>query len=105
MGETLLLSFQCIFEIVNKILPNLLSGVKETLVQIAFNPVLSTLRHYLERLPGSPNITRQSLKGYAQLANLCMPSRTTKQALQRRACLSSLCSLSLPSHGKQTISR
>ena len=105
MGETLWVAFHGILEITNEILPNSSPDIKESLVESAFAPSLSTLQHYLKRLPGASDLARQSLKGYTQLANLCMPSATAEQKLQRKALLSSLCKLSLPSWGKHNASR
>lgn len=104
MGETLWVAFHSMLEIPTSILPNSSQDMRESLVEGAFAPSLATLQHYLKRVPGSPDLTRQSLKGYTHLAELCMPAAIPEQLLQRKAVLSSLCKLSLPSWGERKAS-
>jgi len=105
MGETLWVAFHGMLEVTIGILPNAPLETKEALVEGAFAPSLATLQHYLRRVPGSPILTRRILEGYTELANICMPSESPEQRLQRKACLSSLCKLSLPSWGEHNASR
>lgn len=68
------------------------------LVEETFAACLAVLQHFLKRFPGSPNLVEMSLRGYASLADACFSIPGT--AMQRKALLSSLCKLSLPSWGK-----
>mmetsp|Transcript_9663 Transcript_9663/g.19508 ORF Transcript_9663/g.19508 Transcript_9663/m.19508 type:complete len:1861 (-) Transcript_9663:2136-7718(-) len=68
------------------------------LVEETFAACLAVLQHFLKRFPGSPNLVEMSLRGYSSLADACFSLHGT--AMQRKALLSSLCKLSLPSWGK-----
>ena len=68
------------------------------LVEETFAACLAVLQHFLKRFPGSTNLVEMSLRGYSSLAEACFSLHGT--AMQRKALLSSLCKLSLPSWGK-----
>ena len=68
------------------------------LVEESFAACLAVLQHFLKRFPGSSNLVEISLSGYVNLSDACLSSPGS--AMQRKALLSSLCKLSLPSWGK-----
>jgi len=105
MGEALWTSFHGILEIILTVLPNASPENADILMEGAFAPSLSALQHFMKRIPGSRDLTRLSLKGYAQLAHLCMPSTTLERIVRRKTLLTSLCKLSLPSWGKYDATR
>lgn len=105
MGEALWISFHGVVEIVASLLPNAPPDMAEMLAEAAFAPSLETMQHFMHRVPGSKDITRMSLLGYAYMSNLCMPSTTPGRSFKRKALLSSLCKLSLPAWGKHEPSR
>jgi hypothetical protein len=106
LGETLFISMQNILRIVDCIgSPQVQShqrpdrsAVILALLEETFAPTLATLQHYLKRFVGSRDLVQLALKGYAGLANICIPLRD-EAALQRKALLTSLCKLSLPNWG------
>lgn len=85
VGDVLWTAFHCILEMSRYV-------DEET----SFAPSLSVLQHFLKRFPGSREITLSTLIGYDRLAHII----ESGNALQRKALLSSLCKLSLPSWGK-----
>ena len=53
----------------------------------------------MKRLPGAKVIVARTVAGYSNLANALIPCASDTESIQRRALLTSLCKLSLPSWG------
>ncbi|CAB9509407.1 Protein MON2 homolog [Seminavis robusta] len=100
MGETLWIAFHGILEIVCSVLPSTAPDILESYSEGLFEPCLETLQHFVKRCPGSRDVTRLALNGYAHLSNLCMPSTTPGRSFKRKALLTSLCKMALPAWGK-----
>lgn len=105
MGEALWIAFHGVVELVASVLPSCSPEVTELLAEAAFAPSLETLQHFMKRVPGSRELCRTSLNGYAHMSHLCMPSTTPGRSFKRKALLSSLCKLSLPGWGKHDRTR
>jgi hypothetical protein len=99
LGEALWLSMQGIIRIA--VLLASIDAVKPILEE-TFAPSLAVLQHCLKRFPGSREIVRLALAGYASLADICIPLGGT--SMHRKALLTSLCKLSLPAWGKHDAS-
>jgi len=84
VGDTLWIAFHCLLETSRYV-------DEET----SFAPLLAILQHFLKRFPGSREIVHYTLVGYNRLAHIIK----TGNELQRKALVSSLCKLSLPSWG------
>lgn len=106
LGETLFIAMQSILRVVDCIgLSQGAPGQKSSraaivpaLLEETFAPTLSVLQHYLKRFVGSRDLVQFALRGYASLANICIPLKE-EAALQRKALLTSLCKLSIPNWG------
>lgn len=72
------------------------------ILEETFAPTLSVLQHYLKRFTGSKELVQLALLGYSSLADVSIPMENA--SLQRKALLTSLCKLSLPSWGKHDTS-
>jgi hypothetical protein len=94
LGETIWISLQGILRIAECMYT--LDNVKPTLEQ-TFAPSLAVLQHVLKRCIGSSDLVQLALRGYVNLADVCIPNSAT----HRRALLMSLCKLSLPTWGKR----
>jgi hypothetical protein len=105
MGETLWIAFHVILRVAVSVLSNAPPELVESLSDGLFAPSLETLQHIMKRCPGSRDLTRLSLNGYSHLANICMPSTTPGRVFKRKALLSSLCKMCLPSWGKRDAMR
>ena len=95
LGEALWIAFQSVLQIADS-----LHDLDDptTLLEETFAPFLAILQHYLKRVVGSKDMVELSLKGYSQLASVCLPLPDC--SMQRKALLTSLAKLSLPSWGK-----
>lgn len=99
LGESLWIALQGVLRIAES-----LQGQDDLLplVEEIFAPSLAVLQHYLKRFAGCKELIQLALKGYSSLADVCVP--IPECTLQRKALLTSLCKLSLPSWGKQDAS-
>jgi hypothetical protein len=70
----------------------MIDGLDQEVLEQVFAPCLATLQHYLKRFPASGTIVQRSLSGYFKLSKIAMQS----DPLLRRALLSSLCKLAMP---------
>jgi hypothetical protein len=74
-----------------------------SLVDCTFSPCLALLQHFLKRFSGSTIILECALLGYQHLANasmLLLPYNTQKVSVQRKALMTTLCKLAVPSFGR-----
>lgn len=85
VGDTLWIAFHCLLE-----------TSRHVNEETSFSPLLAILQHFLKRFPGSREIVHYTLVGYNRLAHIIKNGNE----LQRKALVSSLCKLSLPSWGK-----
>lgn len=69
------------------------------LIDGPFSPSLAAFQHFMKRLPGAKVIVDRTVAGYSNLANALIPCASDTESIQRRALLTSLCKLSLPSWG------
>lgn len=69
------------------------------LIDGPFSPSLAAFQHFMKRLPGSKLIVARTVDGYSNMANALIPCASDTESIQRRALLTSLCKLSLPSWG------
>jgi len=99
LGEALWVALQGILRIADCInsFENAVPVLEET-----FAPSLAVLQHYLKRFVGSRHLVQLALNGYANLAMVCCSHDGS--SLQRKALLTSLSKLSLPSWGKHDAS-
>jgi hypothetical protein len=95
LGESLWMALHGIVRITQSLSS---SNNKEELLEETFPACLAVLQHFLKRFPGSSTLVEVSLGGYSSLAAVCLFLPTA--AMERKAILSSLCKLSLPSWGK-----
>ena len=70
----------------------MIDGLDPDALEQVFAPCLAVLQHYLKRFPASGAIVQRSLTGYYKLSKIAMRS----DPLLRRALLSSLCKLAMP---------
>ncbi|GKY91522.1 hypothetical protein MPSEU_000124400 [Mayamaea pseudoterrestris] len=94
LGEALWITLQNLLRLPECMIG--LNGVEQMLEQ-TFAPSLAVLQHYLKRCIGSSDLVQLSLKGFANLADVCLPLGT----IHRKALLLSLCKLSLPTWGQR----
>ena len=69
------------------------------LIDGPFSPSLAAFQHFMKRIPGAKLIVARTVAGYSNLANALIPSASDTESIHRRALLTSLCKLSLPSWG------
>jgi len=102
LGEALWIALQGILRIV-ECMSEMKQRDAETqrVLEETFAPTLAVLQHYLKRFPGSSDLVKLALRGYAVLTDVCMQEGTS---MQRKAIVTSLCKLSLPSWGKHDAS-
>lgn len=96
LGESLWMSFQIILTLANSFveIDYPIRALEET-----FAPFLAILQHYLKRFVGAHEMVDLALRGYATLAAVCLPAK--ELMMQRKALLTSLAKLSLPSWGRR----
>jgi hypothetical protein len=104
LGETIWLALQGILRINDCLLLRKSSSQLETIVLFReiFPPSLSILQHFLKRFIGSEELVELALRGYASLADICLPIEDC--SVERKVLLTSLSKLSLPSWGKHSTS-
>lgn len=100
LGETIWLAMQGVLRISDCLLSIPPShDDRKRLLDDIFSPSLALWQHFLKRIVGSKELVELSLKGYVTLADVCLPLEDC--SLQRKALLTSLSKLSLPSWGKR----
>ena len=68
------------------------------LLEDSFAPFLAILQHFMKRFSGSSSLVSMALDGYTFLSDVCLPLENN--LMQRKALLTSVSKLSLPSWGK-----
>jgi hypothetical protein len=68
------------------------------ILEDSFAPFLAILQHFMKRFTGSPSLVSMALDGYTFLSDVCLPLENN--LMQRKALLTSVSKLSLPSWGK-----
>lgn len=106
VGDAVWVAYKCIL-LVSESLETMseqgLNGSREDtllLVDGSFSPSLAAFQHFMKRLPGSTIIVSHTVAGYVNLGNALIPCVRSAESIQRRALLTSLCKLSIPSWGK-----
>ena len=84
LGDALWVGLNSVLTMIDALDPEVLEQV--------FAPCLAVLQHYLKRFPASGAIVQRSLTGYYKLSKIAIRS----DPLLRRALLSSLCKLAMP---------
>ena len=107
VGDVVWIAYKCILLIAESLetcvtqSSSLHDSKQDLLVLIdgPFSPSLAAFQHFMKRLPGAKLIVARTVAGYSNMANALIPCANDTESIQRRALLTSLCKLSLPSWG------
>ena len=100
-GQTIWVAFNCMISLSSSLY--ILSLEKKTIMksilECTFAPTMAVLQHFLKRFPHERYIRESVLKGFKNLADVCIPL-SSEDGLHSEALLKCLCRLSLPNWGK-----